>query len=164
MTSRRQRAWADDLISVSVVAGSPQTRDLLTNAPVIDTMTAVRIVGYIEVNGAITTEIEYAQLCDVGIGVASIEAFTVAGTSLPAPNVDSDYPPRGWLYVARRQAWQFKAGGAQQQRHDAVFEFDVRSMRKIDKGRLFITMASTDQGGTSTTMLFNGRVRTLCLT
>ncbi len=159
----RGRAWADEIYSSTVVPGTPFKRDLLANAPTMDTLTVVRLIGYLDIGIAITSEIEFSQRIDVGIGVASVEAFSVGGTSLPSPKIEAQAPPRGWLYAATKLCWQFKGGTEGQQRFNAIFEFDLGAMRKVDKGTLFIRIDNTDEAGTSSTVSIIGRTRALCL-
>ena len=161
----RNRSWADQRLSVVLTAGTGGlTFNLLENGVLGDTLTVVRIIGTIEIGINAISEIEYAQLIDIGIGVASVEAFAAAGVSLPSPLIDTEFPPRGWLYVSTKECWQFKAVNNEQQRANAIFNFDVRAARKIDKGRLFIRLINSDLEGASFTVRVVGRVRTLCLT
>ena len=160
----RNRAWADTgLVAQSIASAGEIVTDLLANAPALDTITAVRIIGYLDVAIPITSEVQSSESIDVGIGVAAVEAFTVAGSSLPNPRTDTEFPPRGWLYRARRISWQFKAANNEQQQMHAVFQWDVRAARKVDKGRLFMTITSTPLVGTAVVDV-TGLVRVLCLT
>jgi len=54
------------------------------------------------------------------------------------------------------------AGGTLQ--NQATFQFDLRAMRKIDKGILFSRIDNTNSVGTASTVLVRGRIRVLCLT
>ena len=128
VTGRRRRAWADQVFNNAISSGSGHLlQDLLLNAPTVDTLTAVRVLGRLDINVVITSEIEYLQIIDVGIGVVSADAMGVGISALPDPSAEGDYPSLGWLYVARQVCWQFKAGNNEQQRKDAVFEFDLGS-------------------------------------
>jgi len=165
MPSSRRRAWADTRLNgVSLVAGTPFVSDLLVNAPEVDTLTVVRIVADITVQYVVSnTIVDSLSNVDLGIGVSSIEAFAVAGAAgLPDPSVDDQYPPRGWIYVNNKPVSQ-QAESTGVVNSVAHFEFDIRSMRKIDKGRLFMVMDQTNitVGGA---MQIVGRVRALCLT
>ena len=161
----RNRAWADTLIDNTVVNGGQLRTDLLIGAPTIDTITAVRIVGDIMGFSGALSEAEGTQLVDLGIGVTSREAFDAL--VLPDPNASGDYPPRGWLYVARAVMQTALPTGATPTaifRRFAEFHFDVRSMRKIDKGVLFMVISNTNADGGTETINLAGRVRVLCLT
>ncbi len=166
-TQRRRRAWADTLLATSIATGATTISNLLSGAPTMDTLTAVRIIGYLEFYGSELNETECDQMVDIGVGVSSAEAFNVGSTALPDPTTSGDYPPRGWLYVARRHALQtLPTGGTPtaMYRQNANFDFDVRGDRKVDKGILFMSIVSTQLGVASTTLDFIARIRVLCLT
>jgi len=164
MPSSRNRSWADTIFSVAaLIAGTPQHSNLLLNAPVVDTLTVVRIIGDLWFHyDPASTIVDSLSLASLGIGVTSIEAFTIGGTSLPSPANDAQYPPRGWLYVNSQPVEQ-QAESTGVVNHMANFKFDVGAMRKIDKGRLFSTIANDNivVGGA---MRVVGRIRVLCLT
>ena len=161
----RNRAWADFRYKgVSLVAGTDIISDLLTNAPDVDTLTAVRIVGYLNVGYVVTNAIVDADsVVDVGIGVSAKEAVSAGGSSLPDAQSVVSYPPRGWLYLATKYVRQSLTGTDGTTNSNAVFEFDLRAMRKVDKGTVFIRIgnANINVGGA---MEVTGRVRVLCLT
>ena len=162
----RRRAWADRrFVGVSLVAGTLQKFDLLLNAPVEDTLTVVRIVGDITVQYLVTTTVgDSLSIVDVGIGVDSGPSFATVG-ALPAPQIETEYPSRGWIYVATQPVTQIldAAGGVSIVDRPARFVFDIRAMRKIDKGKLFfsIVQANITVGGA---MQVVGRIRSLVLT
>jgi len=161
----RGRAWADTRFAVNpLVAGTRQNFDLLLDAPVTDTLTAVRIVGELTAYYVPTTTVaDSLSLIDVGIGVGSLESLTVGGAALPDPTAQNQYPPRGWLYVATKHVKQLITTDAGILDFEANFKFDLRAMRKVDKGRLYLTMEQNNilVGGA---MVVTGRVRVLCLT
>ena len=164
MPTGRGRAWADTRFAfASFVAGAPFLVDLLTNAPEVDTLTAVRIVGEITAfYDATIVPVDSESIVDLGIGVTSKEAFAIGATAVPSPTVATQYPPRGWLYVATLPVWT-TVGTTGLIHQAASFSFDIRSMRKIDKGILYLLMEQnniTVGGAMSLTM----RVRVLCLT
>ncbi len=157
----RNRAWADTIVEeVLVATGGTFQLDLLADAPVSDTLTAVRIVLDIEAGTSITGGGDFTNLVSLGIGVSSVEALSAGGASLPAPNVTDEYPPRGWLYIASKLAW---TTSAQTARRNAIFQADLRSMRKVDKGRLFMRIVNLNMTGMESINVY-GRVRVLCLT
>ncbi len=160
----RERAWADVRIVTTIAAGATILTDLLAGAPTIDTLTAVRLVGHLELYQSPISEVESMMTVDVGIGVTSSQAFGTAGA---LPDLKTlGFPPRGWLYKATKAAYQgLPTGGTSTAmwRRDAVFEFDLRAMRKIDKGTLYMEIESTATVNTATLQVI-GFVRTLCLT
>jgi len=162
----RTRAWADTTFhGGAIVAGTPLTVDLLSEAPTSDTLTVVRLVGDFSVFYTVTfTVTDSLSVVDVGIGVTSQEGFAIKGTSMPNPGVTpAQYPPRGWIYAATKPVSHVLEGTTGLHVVTADFKFDIRAMRKIDKGILFLTVANTNitvGGG----MNIVGRVRALCLT
>ncbi len=163
--SQRNRAWADVRLAESIGSGSNVLTDLLGGAPTVDTLTVVRIVGEIRVYITPTSENELDQFIDIGIGVTSSQAFGTAGAT---PDLKTlGFPPRGWLYKATDHVLQsLPTGGTPTAmwRQDAVFKFDLRAMRKIDKGVLFMEIENTAHLGTASTLEVVGFVRSLCLT
>ena len=156
----RNRAWADTLIDVGLVdAAAQQSSDLLANAPVTDTITVVRIL--VDLYGFFHTPsptVVGAQAIDVGIGVTSFEAFTANAT--PDVNTDNEYPPRGWLYLTRAVIARYPEEASE----PVHIQADVRSMRRVDKGKLFIALANNSVDGIVQGIHVVGRVRVLCLT
>ena len=163
MPSSRGRAWADSRFQSEAIADNAHIdRNLLVDAPVADTLTVVRILGFLEVDVALSVDTDYGNIIDVGIGVSSVEAFAVGSAALPAPATPTEYPPRGWLYAMTKAATQFNSTQGQARKR-AVFEFDLRASRKIDKGVLFLRIQNfSDSGANGVSVL--GRVRVLCLT
>jgi len=159
----RPRAWSDTRIEISaLVAGAEQSVDLLEDMPTLDTRTVIRLIGdlwfMISPNSTI---VDSLSTVDIGIGVSSAEAFTIAGAALPNPGLPTQFPPRGWLYVNTQPVIQ-QAESVGVLNYLAHFKFDLRAMRKVDKGVLFLRMqqANVITGGS---MRVIGRVRTLCL-
>ena len=167
MASNRRRAWADSRFAgVSLVANTPLNTDLLEDDGIdSDTLTVVRIVGDLTINYLVSTTVgDSLSIADVGIGVSGSVAFATAG-ALPTPNSVTQYPDRGWIYVASQPVTQIldAAGGVSIIDRPARFVFDLRAMRKIDKGRLFMSVVQNNitVGGA---MQLTGRVRSLVLT
>jgi len=165
MTMRRRRTWADTRFDSTTQASDTQAKfDLLADAPTSDTITVARILIDFWMMPGPTNEVEGLVDIGVGIGVTSAESFAAA--TLPDPSETGDYPPRGWIYLANQPALQaLPTGGTPTAmwRMDAHFKADVRGMRKIDKGILFMLIQTTTFN-TALTLFRVGRVRALCLT
>ena len=161
----RPMAWADTrLVQQAVVAGAADLTDLLLNAPASDTLTVVRIVGDVEIFYVVTnTQADSSSVVDLAIGVTSVDAFAVGEAALPDLTIDARYPPRGWLYVNTQPLTEVITSSTGVQTHHARFKFDVRAMRKVDKGVLFLWIEhnNIDIGGAVDIV---GRVRVLCKT
>ena len=160
----RPRAWADLKFNVTIADAADMTPlDILVDlgASRLDTITIVRLVGQM----AVVPDIPVAsatsnQIIDVGIGVASEAAF-VAG-AVPQPDQTDEYPARGWLYVATKVLFRGNLDTVGEVY--PTWEFDIRSMRKIDKGRLYLAAGNGLGDGTPSVIRFIGRIRALCLT
>jgi len=161
----RNRAWADTRFEgTALVAGTPILANLLAGASTVDTLTAIRIVGEFNVHYIVTNTLSDSDSSvDAGIGVTSVEAFDAGAAAIPSPKVTTEYPPRGWLYAATGYVGQALTTSTGVFNENAVFKFDLRAMRKIDKGRLFLRIdnSNINIGGA---MEVVGRVRVLCLT
>jgi len=164
MASNRGRAWADTrLEGTSLIAGTPLVLDLLAGAPTVDTLTVIRLILNIKVqytpNSTVTDSL---SICDLGVGVSSVDAFNAGFVALPSPTVPTEYPPRGWLFVDSEAVSQ-QAESAGVLNEVTRFKADLRASRKIDKGTLFLVAENTNilVGGS---MRLTGRVRALCLT
>ena len=164
MASSRRRSWSDHRFAGdALVAGADVFANLLATAPAMDTQTVIRIVGDLWVQYLVSNGIvDSLSIVDIGIGVSSVESFAISGGAMPAPDDATEFPPRGWLYVASQPvSQQADAVGVISTR--AHFKFDIRAMRKIDKGVLYVRLVNNNitVGGA---MQITGRIRSLCLT
>ncbi len=164
--TQRHRTWADTIFTQIIASGGAGLPiNLLADAPTVDTLTAIRlVVDLTAVPDPALSAVDGSQLVHVGIGVASLEAFNIGISALPNPNDDNDYPPRGWLYVAPSLVHRAVGAGPIDIVRYGEWHVDIRSMRKIDKGVLFIIVENAAALGTSFAIAVSGRVRALCLT
>ena len=159
----RNRAWADRVLNVNLISGAAsQNFNLLADAPTVDTLTAVRVILHLTCFPEIGDHPDGIQAIHMGVGVASLEAFNV--NALPDPNISTEYPARGWLWVDTGAVYQDISTAPLNRYWIAEFKMDVRAMRKIDKGILFLAMVTDLQAGLSFDLRIVGRTRVLCLT
>jgi len=94
------------------------------------------------------------MMCDAGIGISSNEAF--AALVLPDSETATDFPERGWI-------WREGALIAQPNVSQVVqlFDRDIRSMRKIDDGDLWISITNTLNSGSPFSIVVTGYIRCL---
>jgi len=158
-------AWCDFLLAFTALDGQVNLDNLLVNAPDSDTMTVTRIIGDFKVMYSSSDENEGIHTVDCGIGVVNKEAFGLTtGVGVPNPTIEEAAPPRGWLYAHREAVSQtIPSGGtpAAMWRQEAHFKFDLRGQRKVDKGVLFMWLEHNDFTGTTATLTYIGRIRTL---
>ena len=164
----RPRAWGTTFIDEQYNVANTETNfNLLAELTPSDTITAMRIlVHVIAVPQNLSDNIDGGTVVDMGIGVASLEAFT-AGV-LPNVNVAGEVPARGWLWRDRLIAVGNSVTGPPV--HDVYFgtevHADLRAMRKVDRGVLYLSTRSSDikVSGTYLPLALVGIVRVLCAT
>ena len=164
--AKRNVAWADTIFKGGQINDEVcLVTNLLLDAPTVDTLTAVRIIVDLEIaHGVDEPAADFSNAIHVGIGVASVEAFAVAfGAGLPSPQFTAQYPPRGWLYVNTQSARTQSHGNTGPSVFPAKFTVDLRAMRKIDKGVLFLSVCNEAIFATQDVDIW-GRVRVLCMT
>ena len=158
----RQRAWADTAVNVSIAsAAAGAVTDLRGSLDVPENMTLVRLI--LDLDLLIDPEIETngEQVLHLGVGVTSVEAFTAG--AVPLPSITTQYPPRGWLYVASKSVYQTVHASGQIWRKDQRFRLDLRGARKVDRGVLYMITENDTQGGGALAVILRGRVRALFL-
>ena len=163
----RRRAWADFIVNLALVTDVPQSVDLLTQAPDLDTLTVARLIGKLTVwPASMTTQVDSHMIVDIGVGVASVEAFGVAASAgLPIVIAVASAPPRGWLYRSQIDVMKVHSTGTTFEiAHAGEDKFDIGAMRKVDKGVLYLVAQSTLIDGTAMTVDLTGLVRSMCLT
>ncbi len=168
MTSQsRARSWGDTRVNVSMTSAGAQASplDLLSELVSSDRITVVRLVGHLYLVPVSLTATNAGIIqTDLGIGVASIEAFNVAG-GIPDADDPTDVPIRNWLWADTLVMYHENAGGTEVVAPTfGEVRFDLRAMRKVDRGRLYLTMVSSSLAGTMFSVRVFGRVRALCLT
>ncbi len=163
----RRRAWADFIVNLDIADAVIESVNLLTQTPDIDTITVARLIGRLRlVHTSLTAQIDSRMVLDIGIGVASSEAFIVgSGLGLPQPGGAGSAPPRGWLYRTQIECLKVHSTGTQYEiLLPGDISFDVGAMRKVDKGILFMAVESKDVAGTVANVQLTGLIRALCLT
>ena len=91
------------------------------------------------------------------------EAFTAA--VVPDPEDDSEYPARGWLWRDRMIQAYANAAGTELEPYFMIPEvrFDVRAMRKVDKGKLVLTVTKAGSVGSTLDVVYHASFRVLCM-
>ena len=153
----RPTDWIDTLVILFAATGGQGFMSLMTGvAPVnMRGMTLIRTIVKLGVYSADTAGAWGVQSVDLGIGVASQEAF--AAGVFPDPGTPTDKPPRGWVYRTNVQAGQNGAGAPVV----TQLEADIRGARKIENGELYIVADNTAEVGTAFSIIVRGLVRTL---
>ncbi len=156
--------WIDDLMSLSVAAGS-QSSQTLGPASLTDIedrllrLTLLRTIVRIDVAPTVPDSGEGDQVIDMGIAVVSMEAQ--AASAFPDPVVESDFPTRPWLYRARYRVYAVAAGD--QNREIVRIDKDLRGKRKLENGKLMFIVDNSDNQGVSSPCQITGIIRQLYL-
>ena len=158
--------WIDTLVSTQLATGG-------VGAPFIDQdpsqgdargVTLERIVLHLQF--ATTTEggVEGLSVIDAGIGVASREAFALGVSGLPDPQSALERPARGWLWRDRIMVRETIQGtNLVSPGSIAEVRLDLRAKRKIDDGRMYLSLTNGILAGTGFAIQVSGIVRVLCL-
>ena len=90
---RRQTDWIDTIVAVNVASGS-QLLQRLTPSGFSPGVTLTRTLLTLELQAQIPGGASGRQNVHWGIGIAAEDAFNA--NAVPDPQIDSEYPPRGW--------------------------------------------------------------------
>ena len=158
----RARAWGDTLVSTTLT-GAQVNLDLLADLAAADTKTVVRLVGHLTfVPAEEGTAGHTVQVMSMGIQVVAAEAF--AASVVPDPNVGGDVPVRGWLWRDRAVEYIETTNNAATPWFFPEVRFDLRAMRKVDRGVLVFTVNKDVPLGVAHDLRMQGIIRALCLT
>ena len=156
--------WADSIFNLSIAAGTlsllnlgfPTLSELQRR---IERFTLIRTIIGVDVQAAVRDSGEGDQLVDLGIGVFSDQADTVA--ELPSPGVPEDFPLRGWVWRARYRI--YASAVDDQNVVPRRVDLDMRSQRKLENGRPRLIVANTNNQGQATAIAVTGMIRMLYL-
>ncbi len=153
------RMWVDTEMNDDVAVAAQLLVSLLTGVTQsrFDQMTLLRTIIGMDLGRTVHDSGEGSEALACGIGIVSQEAF--AAGQVPDPTNALDFPPRGWIWRAKFRTFGFAAD------QPAVFsrrvDVDLRAMRKLENGHLFIAVDNDAIEGTSGTCRLVGYIRTL---
>jgi len=158
------RLWIDTGATLAVANASTDAFSLMTGLTTTESrlaqMTLLRTIIGINLGYSVHDSGEGSQLVSVGIGITSNEAFATAG-ALPDPEVDLDFPARGWVWRGRYRVFGFAAD------QPAIFtqrvDLDMRSQRKLESGLAYLIVRNEAVEGVATTIQMTGLIRQLWL-
>ena len=154
----RRTKWEDTLVQQSIANGGSAMQTLMGNVTPNESEgeTLTRCIGELSLF-AVAAGAFGVQRIDLGIGIASQEAFAAGVVS--DPTTADEEPSRGWVYRQRCVVAQNGAG------MNPIYRctFDIRAQRKIDGAELFITFDNRDETGTTFLVAVSGLVRCLFL-
>jgi len=96
--------------------------------------------------------------------VVTAQAFSTGVSATPDSDDSSAYPARGWLWRDRVVVERAVGAGPVDYHHGTEVRFDLGAMRRVDKGKLILTMKPTLNHGTIFNTKVTGIIRVLCAT
>ncbi len=157
------RLWIDSLIDLTLASGATVSDSIMSGVSStqtrFDQMTLLRTIVGIDIAYAVHDSGEGSQQVTVGIAIGSQEA--VAASVLPDPEVETDFPIRGWIWRMRYRIFGFSAD------QPTVFtrrvDLDLRGKRKLENGEAYITADNDPEEGATAAVLVTGMIRQLWL-
>ena len=158
--TRRATVWQDTLVGVDMATGTQALISLAGDLLPTDTagMTLVRTIMCYTMIASAPHAVSGWQSIDLGIGAASQEAF--AAGIVPDPNTRDDQPQRGWVYRCRHEVLDELSGSALSIA-PVIVNKDIRSMRKIENGELYLVINNSPVEGTTFNVRTRGIIRCL---
>ena len=158
-----KRLWIDTVTDFSIASGAAANISLMTGVSStqtrFDQMTLVRTIIGCELAYTVHDFGEGSQVVFLGIGMTSQEAF--AAGSFSDPDVNTDFPVRGWVWRAGYRIFGFAAD------QPAVFirriDLDLRSQRKLENGEMFLATKNNAHEGATGAVDITGMIRQLWL-
>ncbi len=157
------RFWVDTTFNDDVVVGAQLLRSLMTgfSSPQTraDQMTLLRTIIGIDCARTVHDSGEGSERVSIGIGLTSQEAF--AAGVVADPETNTDFPVRGWVWRANYRVFGFAAD--QPTIFTRRIDKDVRAMRKLENGEMYLVCSNAALEGVSGTVRLTGLVRQLWL-
>ena len=157
-SARRKTQWVDTLIASTLTEASQTTFSLLGDLITYDTehMTLVRSIVDLQFYPLLSTiEADESNIVDIGIGLASQDAF--AASALPDPVTEADAPIKDWVWRHRESI----INRANQFANLVHVLRDLKSSRVIGKGELYITFDNNSSQGGGFSVTVTGLIRCL---
>ena len=153
---RRGTAWQDSLVNFDIASGAQSVSSLLGDWIPSDTRgaTLVRTILCYSLYPSTPQQGAAEQVLDVGIGVTGQEAF--GASVVPDPNTSGDEPQLGWIYRCRHLIHDVTVAPVPRE-----INKDIRAMRKINDGELYLVINNGPVRGTAFNVRFIGIIRVL---
>ena len=156
--------WFDTLVNLVATNGSGASAlslhsELNRDEQRLSGMTLLRTIVGLDIAHQIHDSGEGSQLVDLGIGIASQEAFSA--DVVPDPNTSTEHPPRGWVWRYRCRTYGFAADQAAVYNHRV--DKDIRARRRLENGELFLRIFNITDQGVAGNIVVHGLIRTLWL-
>ena len=148
--TRRSTIWVDTIDTITMASGISGSKLSLLNNLDADARrgaTLTRMIMCYSFFPTIIANESGDQMLDIGVGVASKEAFDAG--ALSEPESEQEHPMTGWVYRCRHVAGN-RADLGYNGRIDV--QRDIRAQRKLDTGDLFMVTSNTALSGTASSM------------
>ena len=159
----RRRQWFDNLISLPVATTADVTLQLLQHGFADQDrkgMTLARIIADLSINALAPGTVLSTQVLDMGIGIASEEAISVAD-GVPPIDDENEQAPSGYLWRHRALVRLTTIGTGESEWPYYRVAFDVGAKRKLMYGVPYLVVYNSLVGGTGHTMVLTGLIRML---
>ena len=163
MPTKRALVWEDTLVDTDLAsAASPTVLGLLLGMSDGDkrASTITRVLVRLSFTEAVLNSGTAVQNVQVGMGIASQEAFALGETAIPDINVAGDRPRLGWYYRDEVVVASSTADTANVI-HIATLRADIGAMRWLENGEFYLTMRNGAMIGLAFAVNVKGLIRTL---
>jgi len=162
----RGRLWQDTRISQTMVSTTGQVLEIAAGSNEGQAqLTVVRMVGHLFFRAQSPNSTNQAAMqCDMGVAVVTTEALVAGIASVPDPTLSTSFPARGWLWRDAIVTEEMNGTGTVEIYKAGELVFDIRSQRKLDRGKLVFIAETNPVTGTGYTTTLHGWLRCLCLT
>jgi len=162
--AKRPLAWGDTIFDQALVA-SQVNLNLLTDLAPSDTITAARLVGHLYfTTDDVLNVVDGAMAVSCGVQVVTVRADAIGGSAVPNPSISAEVPARGWLWRDRGIVINAVGPGPVDFHFVSELKFDIRTMRKVDRGVLLLSLFPEGIHGTTFNTKVTGIMRVLCMT
>jgi len=157
----RRSRWVDVAFNQVLTNASENLFDMLDGMAPVDVAgtTLVRSIYRLDFYTNSLTTAAGIQNISIGSGITSREAFTSGSVSIADPDDGDEAPMSGWIFRTRGAVHADPDSPLPPWRVDA----DIRGMRKIDRGQLFLKINNVAQLGTAQSVKMTGLTRSLIL-
>jgi len=163
--AKRPLAWGDTHVQQALVTATQVNLDLLLALTPSDTVTVTRIIGRLAVySDDLDSVADSGMRIDIGIQVVTAQAFAAGGASVPSVAVATETPARGWLMKDRLLFMQAVGTDPLNRFRIPEAQYDIGAMRKVDRGKLILSLHSTIDLTAGINLRVVGLIRALCMT
>ena len=157
----RKPFWEDSALDFTVADDADSLTSLVGGLSEDERrgMTIIRTIVAIQIAPFVTSGVVGTMSVDLAIGNVNQQAFTAGAGSMPDPVINSERPPRGWIWKTRTAV----VDDATTAMPLTFINADIRSKRKVDAMIPYLHVAPFSRSGTEFTIKVSGLIRVLYL-